>query len=56
MGVGAVDGHAVACDGRPYDNTYSWFLRVADGRVREAVAFYDGATLEDVFDRNPPAG
>jgi ketosteroid isomerase-like protein len=50
------DGHAVARDGRPYDNTYSWFLRVADGRVREVIAFYDGADLEDLFDRVPPAG
>jgi ketosteroid isomerase-like protein len=45
------DGHAVALDGRPYDNTYSWFLRVNDGRVREVVAFYDGADLEDLFER-----
>jgi uncharacterized protein len=50
------DGHAVARDGRPYDNTYSWFMRVDDGQVREAIAFYDGADLEDLFDRNQPTG
>jgi uncharacterized protein len=50
------DGHAVALDGRPYDNTHSWFLRVGgDDRVHEVVAFSDGADLEGLFDRNHPA-
>jgi hypothetical protein len=29
---------------------------VDDGQVREVIAFYDGADLEDLFDRNQPAG
>src|SRR5580765_360568 len=26
-------GHATALDGRPYDNTYSWHMRVRDGSI-----------------------
>ena len=26
------DGHATARDGAPYDNTYCWIMRLADGR------------------------
>src|SRR5688500_3425451 len=27
------DGHAVATDGRPYDNTYCWLMRLEDGQI-----------------------
>jgi ketosteroid isomerase-like protein len=48
------DGHAVAHDGQPYDNTYSWYLRVDGERVVEAVAFFDGRRLDALFERVPP--
>src|SRR5262245_55356543 len=27
------DGHGVANDGRPYDNSYAWIMRLRDGKV-----------------------
>jgi ketosteroid isomerase-like protein len=45
------EGHAVATDGRPYDNTYCWVMRVQDGKVREATAFFDAPLLTDLLER-----
>jgi ketosteroid isomerase-like protein len=50
------DGRAVAVDDQPYDNTYSWHLRVEDGNVVEVVAFFDGQMLDSLFDRVPGPG
>jgi hypothetical protein len=44
-------GHATALDGRPYDNTYSWHMRVRDGSIVEVTAFFDSPTLDDLLDR-----
>jgi uncharacterized protein len=44
-------GHAVARDGRPYDNHYSWHLTVRDGAVVEVTAFFDSPTLDDLLQR-----
>jgi hypothetical protein len=50
------DGHGVANDGLPYDNSYAWFMTLADGRVVDATAFFDTITLNDLWTRVPPAG
>jgi ketosteroid isomerase-like protein len=47
------DGQAGTVDGQPYDNTYSWHLRVDDGMVVEVIAFFDGQMLDSLFDRVP---
>jgi uncharacterized protein len=47
------DGQATARDGRPYNNTYSWHLRIADGKVVEGVVFLDGLLVVDLFERVP---
>ena len=44
-------GHATALDGRPYDNTYSWHMRVRDGSIVEVTAFFDSPTLDDLLER-----
>ncbi|GAA0903509.1 nuclear transport factor 2 family protein [Pseudonocardia zijingensis] len=49
------DGHGVANDGRPYDNTYAWFLRLRDGKVVEGTAFYDSISFNDLWERVAPA-
>lgn len=49
------DGHGVARDGTPYDNTYAWFLDLRDGRIVKAVAFYDSVEFNDFWRRVPPA-
>ncbi|MGH2588577.1 MAG: nuclear transport factor 2 family protein [Dehalococcoidia bacterium] len=45
------DGHATATDGLPYDNTYCWVMRVLDGKVTAATAFFDSPHLTDLFER-----
>lgn len=49
------DGHGVALDGLPYDNTYAWFMRFRDGLVIEATAFYDSIAFNDLWARVPPS-
>ncbi|WP_199840274.1 nuclear transport factor 2 family protein [Streptomyces sp. AS58] len=47
------DGHGVAKDGQPYDNTYSWILHMKDGRVTSAVAFFESSVVTDLWERVP---
>ncbi len=49
------DGHGVANDGRPYDNTYAWIMRLEDGLVVDGTAFYDSIAFNDLWTRVPPA-
>jgi ketosteroid isomerase-like protein len=44
-------GHAIATDGRPYDNRYCWIMRVEHGTITEVTAFFDAPTLADLFER-----
>lgn len=45
------DGHAIATDLAPYDNTYCWQMRLSDGRITEVTAFFDSLLLEDLLTR-----
>jgi ketosteroid isomerase-like protein len=47
------DGHGVANDGRAYDNSYAWFLKMADGKVIEGTAFFDSISLNELWARVP---
>ena len=47
------DGTATAVDGKPYNNSYLWILRVEGGRAAEVTAFLDLAPYEDVIRRIP---
>jgi uncharacterized protein len=49
------EGEATALDGSPYDNTYCWVMRVQDGKVAEATAFFDAPPLTDLLERVQPA-
>ena len=49
------DGRAVARDGVPYVNTYTWYMRVADGRVVVVVAFFDPKAFDALWSRVEPA-
>jgi uncharacterized protein len=49
------DGHGVANDGLPYDNSYAWFLRMRDGLVVDGTAFFDSTAFDDLWNRVPPA-
>lgn len=49
------DGEGTARDGKPYKNTYSWFLQMREGRIVNAVAFFDTVAFNDLWTRVPPA-
>ena len=52
--VALFDGEAVARDGKPYRNTYAWFMRLRDGRIVEVTAFFDTIEFTDFWTRLKP--
>jgi ketosteroid isomerase-like protein len=48
------DGHGVANDGQPYENSYAWFMRLEDGKVVDGTAFYDSISFNDLWGRVQP--
>jgi hypothetical protein len=47
------DGTATAKDGKPYKNTYSWFITMKDGRIVKVVAFFDTIEFTELWERVP---
>lgn len=45
------DAAGTAKDGKPYENTYAWFLDLADGKIVKATAFYDSIAFNDLWTR-----
>jgi ketosteroid isomerase-like protein len=45
----------VARDGRPYRNTYSWYMRMAGDKIVEGTAFFDTIEFTDLWTRIAPA-
>jgi ketosteroid isomerase-like protein len=45
------DAAGTARDGRRYVNTYAWFLRLANGKVVSASAFFDSIAFNDLWQR-----
>ena len=45
------DAHGTARDGKPYANTYAWFLDMRDGRIVKAFAFFDSLAFNDLWHR-----
>jgi ketosteroid isomerase-like protein len=48
------DGHGVANDGQPYENSYAWIMRLRDGKVVDGTAFYDSISFNDLWARIRP--
>jgi ketosteroid isomerase-like protein len=48
------EGAAIAKDGKPYENTYSWYLKMRDGKIVSATAFYDSIAFNDLWKRIRP--
>jgi len=48
------DANGVARDGKPYVNTYSWYLRMRNGKIASATAFFDSVTFNDFWNRVSP--
>jgi uncharacterized protein len=49
------DARGTARDGKPYVNTYAWFLDMRDGKVAKASAFFDSVVFNDFWQRVSPA-
>jgi ketosteroid isomerase-like protein len=49
------DGRGIATDGKPYENTYAWFMRMRDGKVVDGTAFYDSISFNELWTRVRPA-
>ena len=48
------DAAGTAKDGKPYENTYAWFLDLKDGRITKATAFFDSIAFNDLWTRVKP--
>ena len=55
MVIALFDATGTARDGKPYTNTYSWYMRMCDGQIVEATAFFDGVEFNDFWTRIAPA-
>ena len=54
MVVALWDGTATANDGVPYNNTYSWYMTMKDGRIVKVVAFFDTIEFTEFWNRVIP--
>jgi ketosteroid isomerase-like protein len=48
------DGRGMANDGQPYENSYAWIMRLADGLVVDGTAFYDTISFNGLWERVQP--
>jgi uncharacterized protein len=48
------DGHGLTNDGKPYENTYAWFMTMRDGKVVDGTVFYDSIAFNDLWERVAP--
>jgi len=48
------DARGIARDGKPYENTYAWFLEMRDDKVVRAFAFFDSIEFNDLWGRVSP--
>lgn len=48
------DAEAVALDGKPYRNTYTWYMRLREDKVVDVVAFFDTIEFTEFWKRVKP--
>ncbi|MBF8189508.1 nuclear transport factor 2 family protein [Nonomuraea sp. K274] len=48
------DGRGTARDGRPYENTHAWFMKMRGGKVVETTSFSDSMAFDDLWKRVRP--
>jgi ketosteroid isomerase-like protein len=49
------DARGTARDGKPYENTYAWFLTMRDDKIVKAFAFFDSVAFNDFWTRVSPS-
>ena len=52
--IALFDGEATALDGKPYRNTYAWFMEMRDGKIVKATAFFDSIAFDEFWKRVQP--
>jgi ketosteroid isomerase-like protein len=55
MVVVLFDARATAKDGRPYRNTYTWYLKMRDAKAIQVIAFFDTREFDDLWSRVAPS-
>jgi ketosteroid isomerase-like protein len=53
--IALFDASGTAGDGKPYANTYAWFMEMRDGRIVRAHAFFDSIIFDNFWRRVAPA-
>lgn len=48
------DASGTAKDGKPYSNTYAWFLDMREGKIVKSTAFFDSVAFNDLWSRVQP--
>jgi uncharacterized protein len=48
------DGRGIANDGKPYENSYAWFMKLRDGKVVDGTAFFDSISFNNLWTRVQP--
>ena len=48
------DGRGIANDGRPYENSYAWIMKLDSGKVVDGTAFFDSISFDDLWSRVQP--
>lgn len=43
------DGKATSKSGKPYHNSYCWVMRIADGKVKEGIAYIDTELVSELW-------
>jgi uncharacterized protein len=54
MVIALFDGEGTARDGKPYRNTYSWYMRMREGRIVEVAGLFDTIEYTDFWTRITP--
>ena len=52
--IALFDAQGTARDGKPYRNTYSWYMQMRDGKIVNATAFFDTIEFTDFWNRVQP--
>ncbi|WP_449400255.1 nuclear transport factor 2 family protein [Chryseobacterium wanjuense] len=53
MVIALWDGEATALDDKPYRSSYSWYMKMKNGKITHVVAFLDGLEFSDIMKRIP---
>jgi len=51
--IALFDAEATARDGKPYRNTYAWFMQMKDGKMVKVIAFFDSIAFDEFWKRAP---